>query len=378
MSSRTWKIRISTIAIVAILACCTTDRTRRGYMRAIAETLDEPPRPVIIVPGFGVTRLYDPVKRRYVWGTGHATMQRRFEDDLDLPVESDGNAGHDRLLPRGYVGSRGPINIGWQLSEGLRKFGRYVPGRTVHPFYYDWRLSARDNAAHLGALVDEVRGGGKVDIVTHSAGAVVALTYVKLQQGGRFVDHLVLIAPAQLGVIDAFRVLVRPERFLRRVFTVEMVETWPSVPEMFPEDGRFLVDEQGRARDFDAWTPKSWRSIIRTTPAFERSIVEARRFRDELRAAPLPSGLKLSVIAGDCVPTARRAMMRGDRSFVFYPQELHQSERPLERELFEPGDGTVPVSSARAGGEAALFCDGHQGLAADPNVQHAVIRILRE
>ena len=342
-------------------------------MRTIAESLDEPPRPVIIVPGFGVTKLFDPVTKRYVWGTPHATVHTHFEDDLDLPAE-----GHDRLVPRGYVGSRGPVNIGWQLSEGLRKFGRYVPGRTVYPFYYDWRLGARENATKLGTLVDEVRGGGKVDIVTHSAGAIIALTYVKLLHGNDAVDHLVLIAPTQLGVVDAFRILVRPERFIRRVFSAEMVETWPSVPELLPEDGRFLVDEEGRAIDFDAWNAQSWRSIIHTTPDFERRIGEARRFRNDLRAAPMPPEVKVTLIAGDCVATARRVLMRGDHSFVFYPRELRPGERTLASQLFEPGDGTVPITSARAGAEAMLFCDGHQGIAADPNVQHTVIRTLRD
>jgi pimeloyl-ACP methyl ester carboxylesterase len=361
-----------TIAIIAILAACTTDRTRRGYMRTMAATLDEPPRPVIVIPGFGVTRLYDPVARRFVWGTGRATMQTRYDDDLDLPP-----SGHDRLVPRGYVGSRGPVNIGWQITEGLRKFGRYVPERNVFPFHYDWRLTARENAMRLSELIERVRGDGKVDLVTHSAGAIVALTYVKLGEAAR-VQHLVMIAPAQLGVVDAFRVLVRPERFIRRVFTTTMVETWPSVPELLPEDGRFVVDESGRAIAFDAWDPASWRSIIRTTPEFERSIRMARRFRDELRDTPMPASVNVSVIAGDCVPTARRVLMRADGSFVFYPDELRSSERPLADLLFEPGDGTVPMDSARGGRHAAVFCDGHQGIAADPSVQHLVIETLRD
>lgn len=341
-------------------------------MRTIAESLDEPPRPAIIVPGFGVTRLYDPITHRYVWGTPHATMRTHFDDDLDLPPN-----GHDRLIAQGYVGSRGPINIGWQLMEGLRKFGRYVPERTVYPFYYDWRLSAMDNAARLSKFADDVRRGGKVDIITHSAGAIVALTYVKLLGGGEAVEHLVLVAPAQLGVIDAFRVLVRPERFIRRVFSTALVETWPAIPELLPENGRFLIDESGRTIDFDGWQPESWRSIIKTTPEFERSIVAGRRFRDRLRDTPMPAGVKLSVIAGDCVATAHRALMRRDHSFAFYPRELRENERSLESVLFEPGDGTVPISSARAGGAATLFCDGHQGIAADPNVQHTIIRTLR-
>jgi hypothetical protein len=50
----------------------------------------------------------------------------------------------------------------------------------------------------------------------------------------------------------------------------------------------------------------------------------------------------------------------------------------LARTLFEPGDGTVPVSSARNGAAAELFCDGHQGIATDPNAVRSIVRALRE
>ncbi len=376
---------VATSAAIALgfltTATCTTDRTRRGYLRTIAATYDPPPRPVVIVPGFGVTRLFDPVTHRYAWGTAHATVQRRFEDDLDLPIREDGSVGRDRLVPRGYVGSRGPINIGWQLREGLRKFGGYTPDRDVFTFEYDWRLSARDNARLLGNFVDRIRGKGKVDVITHSAGSLVAMTFVKLEGGAEKVEHLVLVSPAQRGVVDAFRVIVRPERFLRRVFTPEMVATWPAVPELLPDDGRFIVDEQGRPLDFDAWNAGDWSRFTtfdaQHQRAFARSLADAHRLRDELRNTALPSGVKLSVIAGDCVPTARRVVARSDGSFAFYPGELRADEKRLERSLFELGDGTVPVSSVTFGAAATLFCDGHQGIASDPNVHRAILRILR-
>ncbi len=328
---------------------------------------------MVIIPGFGVTRLFDPVTHRYVWGTGRATMQTKYEDDLDLPID-----GHDRLVPKGYVGSRGPINIGWQLREGLRKFGRYTPDRDVFPFYYDWRLSAGENAGELDELVERIRresGSRSVDLVTHSAGAIVALTYVKLGAGASKVNHLILIAPTLKGVIDAFRVLVRPEHFLRRVFLAEMVVTWPFVAELLPEDGRFLVDEHGRTMNHDLWSAEGWKQIQRAAP---HQLAAARSLRDALRSHPMPPQIRVSVIAGDCVATARRVLMRNDGSFVFYPSELLPAERFLEPILFEPGDGTVPISSAVTDSEAMIVCDGHQGIAADPTVHRAIIRTLRE
>jgi Lecithin:cholesterol acyltransferase len=328
----------------------------------MAESSAPPARPAIIVPGFGVTRLYDPVTRRYVWGTPRATMRTRYADDLDLPP-----SGRDRLEPRGFVGSRGPVNIAWQLQEGLRKFGRYTPGLDVIPFAYDWRLPAEENAAKLRALIESVRRGGDVDVITHSAGAIVVLAAIKLQ-GDSHVANLVMIAPTRHGVIDAFRVFVRPERFVRRTFTPEMVATWPFVYELLPSEGRVLVDERGESRPDDVW---SW-------PGFSPPLAaRARLMRGRLRDTPMPAGVRTTVIAGDCVATARRVLLRRDGSFAFYPEELRAGEQDLAKILFEPGDGTVPVSSAAPDGEALLFCDGHQGIVTDPNVVRAVLRALR-
>jgi len=371
------------VALAALLlAACTTDQTRRDYLETVAEGYDTPPsRPVVIVPGFGVTRLLDPKLDRFVWGTAHATVQRHYEDDLDLPIADDGTIGRDRLVPRGYVGSRGPINIGWLLREGLRKYGNYVPDRDVFMFEYDWRLGARDNARVLGDFIDSVRHGGKVDVVTHSAGAFVALAYVKLAGGADKVEHLVLIAPPRRGVVDAFRIMVRPEKFIRREFTPEMVATWPSVAELVPDNGRFLVDGRGATINFDAWRAQDWTRYVpldaRHERAFARSLKNARRLRDSLRDTPLPPHVHLTVIAGDCVATAVHVIARDDGTYVFYPSELRADEKPLEHKLFELGDGTVPVSSATAGESATLFCDGHQGIAADPNVHRALLRVLR-
>jgi Lecithin:cholesterol acyltransferase len=358
LNSRIWRIFIA-LAVIAGAHCNTTDRTRRGYLRAEAQRFESAPaRPVIVIAGFGVTRLVDPQTGRHVWGTAHSMWQTEYPDDLDL---DEG----DRLIPRGWVGSRGPVNIGWQLSEALRKFGGYTRDRDLHPFFYDWRLSARDNARLLGETIDRL--GGKVDLVTHSAGSIVALTYVKLLGGAERVENLVLVAPTRHGVIDAFRIFVRPEKFIRRSFAPEVVATWPFVAELLPQNGRFLIDENGNTIDADLWTAADWQRIAKIVP---RDLERARAFRDELAAAPLT--VKLTVIAGDCVPTARRALMRRDGTFAFYPSDLRPHESHLARVLFAPGDGTVVADD-----DAMLFCDGHQGIAVDPNVHRALIRVLR-
>ena len=308
--------------------------------------------------GFGVTRLDDPVTGRAVWGTPHAMWQTHYEDDLDLDP-------NDRLVPGKWVGSRGPVNIGWQLSIALQKYGGYREDVDLYAFRYDWRRSARDNARLLGALVDRVRNGGEVDIVAHSAGALVSLAYVKLT-GAPHVNRLVLIAPPLHGTLEAFRVFARPERFLRRTFTPATIATWPSLFELLPDDGRVFVDEQGHSLDADLWDANTWKIDV------AQQLANARAFRDELRNTP--TNVPITIIAGDCVPTTRRVLRRRDKSFVFYPGDLRDDERALTNILFEPGDGTVPLSST---GATQIFCDGHQGIAADPSVHRAIIRALR-
>lgn len=368
MNSRTWKIFIAALALLAAAHCNTTDRTRRAYLRRAAATYGAPPRPAVIVPGFGVSRLFDPVTRRFVWGTAHAMVQRRYADDLELDA-------HDRLVARGFVGSRGPVNIAWQLREGLRKFGRYTPDVDVFTFAYDWRRSSSDNALALAVFVDGIRrahGGAKVDLITHSAGALVGLAYAH-GAGRDAIENLILVAPTQRGVPDAFRVLVRGERFIRRAFTPAMAATWPSALELLPHDGRFLIDASGETIDFDAWDAASWKQLgIDVDPA---ALARARELRELLAEKP---SVKTHVLAGDCVPTTRRVLRRADGTYAFYLDELRDDERALAQVMFEPGDGTVPVTSARAGGPAMLFCDGHQGIAADPTVHRALIRLLRE
>jgi hypothetical protein len=383
LNSRTWKIFIGqyipradalarnrlslfivAVAAVAALAHCSTpfgtnDRTRRGYLRAAAAELTAPERPVIVIAGFGVTRLADPQTGRHVWGTPRTMWRTQYEDDLDLDA-------NDRLVAQGWVGSRGPINTGWQLSIGLRKYGGYTLGRDLHPFYYDWRRSARENAQQLHALIERVRGNGDVDLLTHSAGALVALAYLHDKAPVR---NLIMVAPPRHGTIEAFRVFVRPERFLRRTFPPETVATWPSIFELLPDDGRVFVDEHGNTLDRDLWDARTWPVDVRA------QLGRARAFREELDAKPIPAHIRVTMLAGDCVPTARRILARRDGTYAFYPDELRANEEALRGILFEPGDGTIPRSSA---GAATLFCDGHQGIAADPHIHRAVIRTLRE
>lgn len=394
-----------------------SNATRERYLTSLSDRLPPPARPVIIIPGFGHSRLYDPVTRRFVWGTGRSTLTARFEDDFDLPRLPDGTIGRDRLEPRGFVGSRGPINSAWQLSDALHRFARYEPGNeeptqksNLYLFSYDWRLSHVDSAHRLDEFIEKVRSAHgnramSVDLVTHSDGGLVALAYLRfgtstldaplaqrLQSSSaamQKIRSIVMLAPPLGGSVEAIRLLNDEEKFGRRRIGPETSATFPSVPELFPRDGRLFVDAAGTPLADDVWATDTWSKLrlsifaSRSDDAMQRAfgdlVDRGRRFRDAIDTLTADDLRNVHVIAGDCVETARRVVITGNGSLRFYPRELEAAflERH-RRTLFTEGDGSVTVESASAlpVSPPELFCSGHHALALDPSVYRAIIRAL--
>ena len=406
-------IMMVVLAVVAIGGCRTSDGLRRDYLRSVARITPAPTRPVIIIPGFGVSRLRDPELDRWVWGTPRATVITSYDDDLDLPVDEGGTIGSDRLEPSGFVGSRGPVNTAWQLAIALEKFGGYRVARwheedgddlpTAYLFEHDWRRSGLETAGRLAELIETIREDHgdpdlRIDLLTHSAGANVALAYLQSYQNAP-VDRLVMIAPPRRGTIEAFRLLTEGEKVIRRRLDPAMASTWPSVFEVLPPQTT-LLDSDGSRRTIELGTIDSWRDLGRgifdpvvreeiveregaeglalRERAFEQLLGAGSRFRD-LVGRPLPAEVHVTTILGDCVPTVARVVARPDGSFVFYPDQLSRDERYLLPDAFGPGDGTVAASSAEpVEGDLVRLCSGHQGLAMDPAAHRNMLRALLE
>jgi hypothetical protein len=185
-----------------------------------------------------------------------------------------------------------------------------------------------------------------------------------------------------------------------RVLAPEWTSTYPSLVEMLPTDGRFLIDERGRPLDIDLRDISAWRryklSIFsdevrervtrkssaehyrKLTVAFEKSLVRSKALLS-VHERPMPPGVAITTIASDCMPTTRRVLMRSDRTFAFYDEELKKNEAHLAPMMFVPGDGSITTESATGGrsDSAMVFCDGHQGMALDATVHHAILRALQ-
>src|SRR4030095_7085586 len=86
------------------------------------------------------------------------------------------------------------------------------PNANLYVFPYDWRKDNAEAANALNAFIACVRndhpsGDGKIDLLTHSMGGLIAARYIGDHQSSHHVDRLVTIAAPWLGAPKAIRVL---------------------------------------------------------------------------------------------------------------------------------------------------------------------------
>jgi pimeloyl-ACP methyl ester carboxylesterase len=391
------------LALSAALSagCFNSTSVQRGYLERQRNYLGEPLRPVIVVPGFGVSQLYDERANEYVWGPAKTMMRPALDSRLVLAPD-----GSTSLSPREPRNPRGPINSAWRIRDALRRYGRWsdrseAGAPTVYTFAYDFRLSFGVNARELHRFIERLREeraepAVKFDLVGHSAGALVIATYLAIGDAGlehesrwpegaararNQVEKAVLLAVPARGTPEAFRFLTSGDRIVRRSFSPDTAATFPSVFEMLPAK-EFAIDAAGNPLDLDSvevWKTRKlsiWRS---GTPDASRELSFAQLLAGRARLQRALAGLQtqgnVETIAGDCIPTADRLVVRDDGTYAIYPSELRDGE---ERSAsFVPGDGSVTAPSATAlDPTPSLVCIGHQGLVSDPDAIRAILRAL--
>lgn len=92
------------------------------------------------------------------------------------------------------------------LLDTFRANG-YKDGVDLFPFPYDWRQSNVDTAIELKKRINEVRNicdCGKVDIVAHSMGGLVARQYIQSENYENDVDQLIFMGTPHLGAPKAY------------------------------------------------------------------------------------------------------------------------------------------------------------------------------
>lgn len=108
-----------------------------------------------------------------------------------------------------------------ELSVFADAYAEEFGEENVYNFSYDWRKSPIDAAAELDEYIQTIQddiGVKKVNVVAHSMGANVVLSYL-YEFGGKSINNLVFVAPAWQGTSLAGNVAIKNIEF--DMFTVE-------------------------------------------------------------------------------------------------------------------------------------------------------------
>ena len=162
---------------------------------------------VIFIPGIKGTKLVE--TNRATWDTIWSGIQMNFETLEDLELTS---AYRGRYFDEEATSIIRPSEIETlAYGEFLRDL---KTGKPVYIFNYDWRLSAKDNGAHLAEFMNYLIDKSKArytppktkaqapiqsfDIITHSLGNFVLRNYLH-RHGFARINKIVLTVPPFRG-----------------------------------------------------------------------------------------------------------------------------------------------------------------------------------
>jgi hypothetical protein len=307
--------------------------------------LAEPDRPVIVIPGLLGSKLCERTSGKLVWGTKWSLSNF---SELALPFNYDPNN-----LPHVPCGLIEAVNIlgPWQIHQyddlvkTLEGLG-YQNGKNLFLFDYDWRLTSRQSARRLDDFIQKYVPSGKVDVVAHSMGGLIAKIWLAELGGNQRISWLVTLGTPFLGSAATFKTLDEGWGFWKNLAahglgTVrETAMTFPSLYELLPAYGRCcgFPSSGPQPTFFDPFALASWQRFKWAPQRFTSADGQAwlgQTLADAKAIARLeiPSGTHVISIVTSLIPTAWRVL--------FDPEDGHVLDYiPL------PGDGTVYQNSA--------------------------------
>lgn len=271
-------------------------------------------------------------------------------DDRFGPLRPDGPLTRFTIFP---LIASADVYLPW-LEFGARK----LPGFT--PFSYDWRLDAHEAVLGLAKRIDELaerRGGElRVNLVGHSLGGLIALTYVRYGggdhakgitwAGAKHVKRLALVGAPFGGSPSFLEDILRGDKNGRneKLLAAEAMASFVTSYELLPA-GSFFVSGTTASNTnglmLDALQPGAWEFVPETRRPTPAMLEKARAFREALRETPdapkPPAGLQVLVVAG----VGRSTI--GAVSVPLLDQGIAAAD--FERSPRVDGDSRVPTDS---------------------------------
>jgi len=352
--------------------------------QAIAGISDGPSN-VLFLPGFQGSRLYRPG----ALGEDELWVPTTNQDAEQLMLDDSGQPLDPNIYTRDIIDH---TKFFFPIYEGFIEFmDNDMVGAGVinewRAFSYDWRLAASDIAAlpGLSQTVDELAASsasGKVTIVAHSNGGLIAKLLLNDPGVAAQVDKLIMVATPQLGTPETLTALLHGDGqnllggFLVRKSTArELGENMPGAYGLLPSEIYFntvadpvikFTDEVKNNYDFRSLYGEAIDSFdelysflagdngVRVEPAEDDTdapnvlngllLNQARDLHDNsLDNWTPPEGVEVIQIAGWGLDTVY-AIEYDDCDFCPLGQDLSNLDRDIEKTI--DGDGTVVITSA--------------------------------
>jgi pimeloyl-ACP methyl ester carboxylesterase len=300
-------------------------------------------------------------------------------DDRFGPLRPNGVLTRFRVFPF----AKADVYLPW-LELGHDRLPGFVP------FAYDWRRDAHEAVLALAQRVDELAAKNtrlRVNLVGHSLGGLIALTYLRYGAGdpakgvtwagAARVKRLVL-AGAPFGGSPSFLSDVLrgdPTGKNVRLLAPEAMASFVPSYELLPYPGTFFVDRAGAPLPLDVRDPATWESVPAARRPTSDALAASRVFREGLLDAPSapkpPADLRVLVFAGTGRDTAGKVLLaRGS--------EIDSAD--FQASPMVPGDSRVPEASclppAPLEYKVVKTPADHVGLLNDEAVQEEIVRFL--
>lgn len=283
------------------------------------------PLPVVIIPGYYGTLLVDKAANdRTVWLTlGGMFKSGEVLDAINLETGDPDRIAAGGILEEFDIIGRWAPNFYKDLRMFLGRRG--LKPEEIIAFGVDWRRTLGFNVDQLHAKLSRI---GKVNIVAHSHGGLVAREYLH-KHGPNLVEHLITFGTPHKGMLDTFEALVDGSDFFKwsKSHVLKTARTFPSAYELLPADpadGMFVWNR----RRSDPFANAEWADA-----AMRPKLLAA---ADVVTNLPRRLPVKTVIVYGTHRDTLVRATGAPGRKLRF---------------VEEPGgDGTVPTVSASGSG----------------------------
>lgn len=397
-------------------------------------------RPLIFIPGLAGSRLTDTASGAELWPSlgNYQRLSLYPGEELSGIVATDAVRYFTRNLKLGKVYGpllellTDPARGGYReyqvdgqparrTGEGCDVMGQKANAPNLFVFAYDWRKPIEDNALVLRRYLDCIQRfhpDSEVDILAHSAGGLLARSYILLHREQQpKVHHLLTIASPWLGTPQPIHILqtgdwhfLLPRETVRHIagsfpglhqmlpggFYYAQVDGDPPSPDkLFPlvEDG---WDFNGNGKDVEVYDFRQYVEALddhygRFQPP-SGSTAELFHIRDQDDWSADPPDIQVSHLIG----TQRTEATIGQLSATYQLscQDLASTPVvcPFRKQVLLPiwtrGDGTVTrLSAERPGYDAPdttrleFFGSGdaeHLSLTQNPLIQETIIHLLSQ